>query len=128
MTKLAKQLAERAEQVKHNVEAERIRAEQLATKTEYERGEKSANNYFSELIEKIEQATEKGERCYYDSVQQWSNNYRLTHSQHGYIDRMVKLLTDEGFKVEVDHSKMDPVGSDPMFFHTVYDCDLVITW
>lgn len=47
------------------------------------------------------------------------------------IDHIKKILLEEGFsekQIQISHYSMEPVGSDPMFWNTVYNGSVVVTF
>lgn len=52
----------------------------------------------------------------------WPTNLRTR------ADVVRRMLEKEGFKVELDSSTMEPFGSDPLFWHTVYTHYLKVSW
>lgn len=59
---------------------------------------------------------------------QWSRYDTLTPHQEGYCDAIEELAVADDFHFEVQYHTMEPFGNDPLFDHTVYDANLIISW
>ncbi len=68
----------------------------------------------------------EGRSTLYHSIAMWEDDVSERTTQRAYA--LKTLLESEGLKVKVDYDRNDPVGSDPMFYTTVYSTNLIINW
>lgn len=76
-----------------------------------------------------ELAEAKGEPTGSIDLYQWADS--PPDWEYEIVDHIKKILIEEGFtekQIKVSHYSMEPVGSDPLFWHTVYDGSVVVTF
>lgn len=118
-------VADEANRTQEELKLQRERAE---IQSERERGISRAESSFNSHLEHIKKAAIQGKREIKFGVQSWSRSYELTVQERAYADRLSELMMAEGFKVTTYSDCDEPVGSDPVCFHTVYHYGLVVSW
>lgn len=100
---------------------------ELATQTAMvENMSRKAEEDLPGVLESIRLAAKGGKTNFVLSQYHWAtkplDNWRV------YADAMKSLLVAQGYEARVVESTMEPVGSDPMFYSTVYSLDLEVQW
>lgn len=86
-----------------------------------------AKELFAECQKKAGKAADKGESQVLVNVMQWSDEQYPSWCR--YLTNYTReLLEKAGFVVKIEHEKMEPVGSDPMFDRTAYSTNLHISF
>lgn len=118
-TKLAKAAAAQALEAKRIKEQEDAVLETIAM-------QQRALDVFPEVKGKIKEAAKEGKTKIWFSLASWRTEF--TSADNKYADALTALLKAENFTVHSDTTSLEPVGSDPLFYHTVYNLYLVISW
>lgn len=104
-------------------------AERLARKeANIKNGTEEALLRIPEIEGKIKELSKAGSRSYSTSIYQWSRDDDLSDYQQAYLDTLWNHFQKEGLNLSTKSDCMEPTGSDPLFYHTVYSLDLVIEW
>jgi hypothetical protein len=128
MTNLAQQMAEVAAEAQRTEAEKKIEQERSEVQKARDRGIESAVKSFNSHLENIKKTAEKGKREIRFGVQSWSRSYELTTEERAYADKLSELMIAEGFKVTTYSDCDEPVGSDPVCWHTVYHYGLIVSW
>jgi hypothetical protein len=128
MTSLAQQMANVAVEAQRSQEDLKLEQERIYAQKERERGAESAEKSFSGYLENIKLLAEQGKRQIKLGVQSWSRTPDLTLYQQAYAEKLSELMIAEGFKVTTYSDCDEPVGSDPVCWHTVYHYGLIVSW
>lgn len=119
------QSAQELARAQAQLEAERQKAKDQEW---YQAGIASADAEFPEIIATIKDLSLKGKRTHSISIQSMDDTYSLGEYQSGRDKRLKELLTENGFKYTTYEFDQEPVGSDPISWHTLYYYGLDISW
>lgn len=121
-------MAEVALEATRVAEEKKQEQERIEAQKERDRGTESAEKSVNGYLKNIKELAEKGKRQIKLGVQSWSRTPDLTLYQQAYATRLAELMTAHGFNVEIYSDCDEPVGSDPVCWHTAYHYGLVVSW
>jgi hypothetical protein len=131
MTNLAQQMTATALAAQEEAkEAACLEAEKKKIEREswFTQGCNNANSEFPEILNTIKECASKGYRKHSISIQSMDDSYSLSDYQLGRDKRLKELLTENGFKYTTYSFDMEPCGSDPISFDTLYYYGIEVTW
>jgi membrane protein involved in colicin uptake len=79
------------------------------------------------VLASAKEAAATGRRSYRHSVIRFADS-NWPGTTLDYAHALIELLRQKGFKADYDSHREDPFGSDPMFYNTVFDCWVDISW
>lgn len=123
-----KNLTTEAKERKHRETLAADKNKKQQDKQDYARGLAKANDDLAGILEDIRKAAKDGDHSFSVSIFQWRDSSMHYPYDHGYAGGLTSALLAEGFSVEGEQNRMEPCGSDPLFYNTVYDYDLLVSW
>lgn len=110
-------------------EAEAQRREAAAARARSEgAGRVRAQEKWPAILEEIRTAARAGREAILVRIYSMQDRPGCSPAEQAYADTMRTQLTEAGFTVGDEYDKLEPVGSDPVFHHTVYSYHLLVTW